>query len=95
MKQHAMTGDVKAPGKVGFGAGSLTMTRSTNDGRETEGPMTERGQTGDSREMRLPESAQGKIAQQLRDAYGQLLSEPMPDKFAQLLQKLAKPEENS
>jgi hypothetical protein len=35
----------------------------------------------------------GQIGSQLRQVYGQLLSEPLPDKFSQLLQKLANPEQ--
>ena len=44
----------------------------------------------------LPAAAQTRIAQQLRAAYGELLAEPLPGKFASLLDQLAKPkpEEN-
>ena len=42
----------------------------------------------------LPPEAQGQIAKQLRQVYGQILSEPMPDKFAELLARLSKSESN-
>jgi hypothetical protein len=38
----------------------------------------------------LPEGAEAHIAVGLKRLYGQMLSEPMPDKFAGLLQQLAK-----
>lgn len=40
----------------------------------------------------LPPEVQGQIGKQLRQVYGQLLSEPLPDKFAKLLEHLGKPE---
>lgn len=40
----------------------------------------------------LPVEAQGRIGRQLQQIYGQMLSEPMPDKFTQLLADLAKSE---
>ena len=40
----------------------------------------------------LPAAVQGKLGQKLREVYGQLLSEPLPDKFTVLLQELAKSE---
>jgi hypothetical protein len=40
-----------------------------------------------------PALIDGQIGSQLRQVYSQLLSEPLPDKFSQLLQQLAKPEQ--
>ena len=40
----------------------------------------------------LPPEAQGRIGKELRKVYGDMLSEPMPDKFAELLQRLSKSE---
>ena len=38
---------------------------------------------------------QGAIGKQLKHVYGQMLAEPLPDKFTQLLASLSKPESNS
>lgn len=43
----------------------------------------------------LPPEAQGQIGKQLRQVYGEMLSEPMPDKFAELLARLSKSESSS
>jgi len=40
----------------------------------------------------LPREAQGRIGQHLRRVYGEILSEPLPDKFSLLLESLAKTE---
>ncbi len=37
----------------------------------------------------LPTEAQGRIGRELRNAYRNLLDEPLPDKFAKLIQDLA------
>jgi hypothetical protein len=37
----------------------------------------------------LPTEAQGRIGRELRNAYRGLLDEPLPDKFAKLIQDLA------
>ena len=42
----------------------------------------------------LPVELQGAIGKQLKRVYGQMLAEPMPDKFAQLLEALSKSEKN-
>jgi anti-sigma factor NepR-like protein len=36
----------------------------------------------------LPMELQGQIGQRLREAYNELISEPVPDRFVQLLQQL-------
>lgn len=38
----------------------------------------------------LPTEFQGALGHQLKQVYGQLLSEPLPDKFSQLLADLSK-----
>lgn len=43
----------------------------------------------------LPRELQGAIGKQLKHVYGQMLAEPLPDKFTQLLASLSKPENNS
>jgi Anti-sigma factor NepR len=43
----------------------------------------------------LPPEIQNQLGKQLRQVYGKMLAEPMPDKFAQLLQQLAKTEQKS
>jgi hypothetical protein len=40
----------------------------------------------------LPREAQGRIGQHLRRIYGEILAEPLPDKFSKLLNDLAKSE---
>lgn len=43
----------------------------------------------------LPTSAEGQIAASLKQLYGQMLGEPMPDRFATLLSELARAERNN
>lgn len=43
----------------------------------------------------LPAEIQNQLGKQLRQVYGKMLAEPMPDKFAHLLQQLAKSEHKS
>lgn len=40
----------------------------------------------------LPPEAQGRIGRELRNAYRGLLDEPLPEKFAKLIEDLAKSE---
>jgi hypothetical protein len=40
----------------------------------------------------LPQEAQDRIGRHLRRVYGDLLAEPMPDRFTKLLEDLAKSE---
>jgi hypothetical protein len=42
----------------------------------------------------LPTEAHGRIGRQLRKVYGEMLAEPMPDKFSKLLEELAKSEKS-
>ncbi|MBS0239516.1 MAG: hypothetical protein JSR89_13935 [Proteobacteria bacterium] len=52
---------------------------------------------GDSATMQapLPAELQGQIGQRLREAYIELINEPVPDRFVVLLQKLKQREEES
>ncbi|MBS0269635.1 MAG: hypothetical protein JSS54_11730 [Proteobacteria bacterium] len=52
---------------------------------------------GDSATMQapLPVELQGQIGQRLREAYIELINEPVPDRFVVLLQKLKQREEES
>lgn len=43
----------------------------------------------------LPKTAEAEIASGLKRLYGQMLAEPMPDRFAGLLDQLAKSERKS
>ena len=43
----------------------------------------------------LPVELQGQIGQRLREAYNELISEPVPDRFVQLLQQLKKREDQA
>jgi hypothetical protein len=51
---------------------------------------------GDSTVMQtpLPVELQGQIGQRLREAYNELVSEPVPDRFILLLQQLKQIEKN-
>jgi hypothetical protein len=60
--------------------------REPGDGMEcTMGGVPEHGTP-------LPPEALGRIGQQLREVYGELLAEQLPDKFIKLLENLAKAE---
>lgn len=43
----------------------------------------------------LPPELQGQIGQRLREAYSELISEPVPDRFVDLLNKLKSKETGS
>ncbi len=43
----------------------------------------------------LPKAAEAEIATELKRLYGQMLAEPMPDRFAGLLAQLSKAESKS
>lgn len=43
----------------------------------------------------LPQELKGAIGKQLKRVYGQMLAEPMPDKFSLLLETLSKSENGS
>lgn len=49
-------------------------------------------EAGKEQGVALPPEAQGQIGKQLRKLYREMLSEPMPDKFAELLARLSKSE---
>jgi hypothetical protein len=44
-------------------------------------------------QTQLPAELQGQIGQRLREAYNELISEPVPDRFIQLLQQLKQSED--
>lgn len=48
-----------------------------------------------SNENAMPRELQGAIGKQLKHVYGQMLAEPLPDKFTQLLASLSKSDSNS
>jgi hypothetical protein len=47
----------------------------------------------DTTQTQLPTELQGQIGQRLREAYNELISEPVPDRFVQLLQQLKQRED--
>jgi hypothetical protein len=51
--------------------------------------------TDTTSEKASPAEIQGHIGKQLRQVYGKLLAEPLPDKFAELLQQLSSNEKSS
>lgn len=59
---------------------------------DQEDQATRNARTGPNGHVVLPREAQGRIGQQLRRVYGEILAEPLPDKFSQLLGELAKAE---
>ena len=69
-----------------------------NDDKRDEQMQPEQNQQGAASDagkeqgVVLPPEAQGQIGKQLRKLYGDMLSEPMPDKFAELLARLSKSE---
>ena len=46
-------------------------------------------------QTQLPAELQGQIGQRLREAYNELISEPVPDRFINLLQQLKDREDKS
>jgi len=40
-------------------------------------------------QISLPDEVQSRLGKELRDVYGKLLAEPLPDRFSELLKKLA------
>lgn len=80
-----------------MGKGERIMTndkRDTSMRHEQENQISA-PQVGSDRGALLPPEAQGQIARQLRQVYGEMLAEPMPDKFAELLAKLSQSEGKS
>ncbi|MEZ5816418.1 MAG: NepR family anti-sigma factor [Hyphomicrobiaceae bacterium] len=54
--------------------------------------LEQEGQMAENLQLVLPREAQGRIGLHLRRIYGAILSEPLPDKFAELLKSLDKTE---
>ncbi|MGQ0671525.1 MAG: NepR family anti-sigma factor [Hyphomicrobium sp.] len=74
--------------------GKSTKANEQNTDKTQENTM--RGHLVDEQsDVRLPPEVQGELGRQLRQVYGKLLAEPLPDKFTQLLAQLAKPESKS
>lgn len=55
-----------------------------SDPKSGEGSISNRGS--------MPGELQGQLGQKLREAYSELVSEPVPDRFVQLLQALKQKE---
>ena len=60
---------------------------------ETEAVIDNAATTGHEDEAGLSPLVQEEIGRRLRDIYGTLAQEPLPDRFAQLLQKLSEPDQ--
>lgn len=72
---------------------------TNNPKRECKMPHEQSSETSATAKGRedaviLPPEAQGQIGKQLRKVYGEVLAEPMPDKFAELLARLSQSESN-
>lgn len=50
------------------------------------------GESATTTRSPLPSELQGQLGQRLREAYSELVSEPVPDRFVQLLQQLKQKE---
>jgi hypothetical protein len=78
----------------GFAAHKSAMRQdimNRKDEKDVTAGVTRTG-PGEEPHVLLPREAQGRIGQHLRRIYGEILSEPLPDKFSQLLDNLAKTE---
>ena len=71
------------------GPGDWTMKDKTRDAALMQVTSNEAGETEVSS---LPLEIQEQLGKQLRQVYGKLLSEPLPDKFSKLLDALSKTE---
>lgn len=60
--------------------------------RHEQESQSSASQAGKEPGVILPAEARGQIGKQLRQVYDEMLSEPMPDKFAELLARLSKSE---
>jgi hypothetical protein len=60
--------------------------------RQSSDMLDQNEPPGDHRPTPLPSEIQGQIGKQLRQVYGQILAEPLPDKFSLLLDQLSKTE---
>lgn len=72
--------DRRAAGTVRVGAAETKMS-NTDEGLDR--PVTERAPA-------LSPALQGHLGRQLRTLYGELVNEPIPDRFTKLLEELAK-----
>ncbi len=72
----------------------VDMSREKQAAQMQDQSLAETRQEPPAKEMQpqLPPEIQGEIGRQLRQAYGQLLAEPLPDRFSELLSKLSKKE---
>lgn len=53
---------------------------------------SKQGESVISNHASIPNELQGQLGQRLREAYSELVSEPVPDRFVQLLQQLKQKE---
>lgn len=68
-----------------------TQDNNTNDHANEQQPTQMTPETSKNDEaVALPKTAEAEIALGLKRLYGEMLAEPIPDKFAGLLEQLAK-----
>jgi hypothetical protein len=69
----------------------MADTDRRQDGKMQVDQSTLEGASDSTRaEPGIPDELRGAIGKQLRQVYSQMLSEPLPDKFTQLLDSLGK-----
>ena len=61
--------------------------------RKPQGPKDPDSEGGGNKKPHLSPEIQGKIGQQLRKFYDDVVSQGVPDRFTQLLKRLDKPED--
>lgn len=66
------------------------MSNNREPASQKESEMDQCPSAGDTP---LPREIQGKIGKELRQVYGRMLAEPLPDKFSKLLEELGKVDE--
>ncbi len=86
-------------GRAGFAINDVMGRRELMHQNDENGPKADGRQSVPAKDdhvkddhVVLPMEAQGRIGQHLRRIYGEILAEPLPDKFSKLLNDLAKSE---
>lgn len=88
---HGAGSTVVAAATVGWGTCEAQMCKNEKK-NETEAVIEDAERAGREDEAGLSPLVQEEIGRRLRAIYGTLAQEPLPDRFAQLLQKLSEPD---
>ena len=80
---------------VNYGGRTLTLVKAMNTDNRPLGDTSAKKQVAEVGDAVLPPEAQDAIGRRLRSVYGELVAEPLPDKFRELLDRLAKSEKQS